>query len=123
MCNQSIKGWLDLYKTRYFLPNGPFTKTKPCSEKVIEVLMEERKPHKSGPQVDITSKFNLSLNKLNEKNIFLDISRMLLSKSLNLSDLHYDCYPVEICGEPLLCICLPCFNRLLLLHHSKSTLS
>ena len=51
------------------------------------------------------------------------ISRMLLSKNLNLSDLHYDCYPVEICGEPLLCICLPCFNRLLRLHHSKSTLA
>ena len=51
------------------------------------------------------------------------ISRMLLSKNLNLSDSHYDCYPVEICGEPLLCICLPCFDRLLRLHHSKSTLA
>ena len=51
------------------------------------------------------------------------ISRMLLSKNLNLSDLHYDCYVVEICGEPLLCICLPGFNRLLRSHHSKSTLA
>ena len=54
---------------KHFLPNGPFTKTKPCSEKVIEVLMEERKPHKSGPQVDRASKLNFPINYMLTQNI------------------------------------------------------
>ena len=67
----------------------------------------------------LTTCWPKTLNKLNEKNI----QNVTFQKKLNLSDLHYDCYSVEICGEPLLCICLPCFNRLLRLHHSKSTLA
>ena len=64
-----VKGWFDLSKTRYILPNGLFTKTKHCFEKVIEVLMEERKPHKSGPQVDRTSKFNFPIKYMLTQNI------------------------------------------------------
>ena len=64
--------------------------------KVIEVLMEERKPHKSGPQV----KQKISEIEIkNEKQ--WNIKRYLF----NISSV------VEICWQPLLCLCLPGFDR------------